>query len=155
MIRGLFRGLLAGAAGATALNAVTYGDMVYRGRGTSDTPERTVEALADQFDYDIPGKGDERDNRVSGLGALSGIGTGVAVGGAYGALGAARWRIPGWLGATLIGATAMAVTDLTMAKLGVSDPSEWSTADWISDAVPHLAFGVVTWTALRSRRFHA
>ena len=37
----LLRGAAAGAAGSTALNAVTYLDMVVRGRGTSSTPERT------------------------------------------------------------------------------------------------------------------
>ena len=41
----VLRGAAAGAAGTTALNAVTYLDMTVRGRGTSSTPEQTVEAL--------------------------------------------------------------------------------------------------------------
>ena len=40
------RGAAAGAAGSTALNAVTYLDMAGRGRGSSSTPEQTVQALA-------------------------------------------------------------------------------------------------------------
>jgi hypothetical protein len=35
-----------------------------------------------------------------------------------------------------------------MAVLGVSDPRTWSAADWISDVVPHLAYGVVTYVTL-------
>ena len=33
--------------------------------------------------------------------------------------------------------------------LGVTDPRTWAAADWISDAVPHLAYGVVTDWVLR------
>jgi len=67
--RGALRGAAAGAAGTTALNAVTYLDMVLRGRGTSSTPEDTVEKLSDKIHVPVPGEGDERVNRVSGLGA--------------------------------------------------------------------------------------
>ncbi len=38
-------GAAAGAAGATALNALTYVDMAVRGRPASSTPETTVERL--------------------------------------------------------------------------------------------------------------
>jgi hypothetical protein len=31
-----------------------------------------------------------------------------------------------------------------MAGLGVTNPRSWSTADWVSDVVPHLAYGLVT-----------
>ena len=31
-----------------------------------------------------------------------------------------------------------------MAALGVSDPRTWRPADWLSDLVPHLAYGAVT-----------
>jgi hypothetical protein len=43
-------------------------------------------------DVGIPGKGDERDNRLTGLGPLSGIGVGVAVGTAAGLRGSRRVR---------------------------------------------------------------
>ncbi|MGI8900330.1 MAG: hypothetical protein ACR2HA_05280 [Nocardioides sp.] len=36
--RSVLAGVAAGAAGTTALNAVTYLDMAIRGRGTSSTP---------------------------------------------------------------------------------------------------------------------
>jgi len=28
-----------------------------------------------------------------------------------------------------------------MAALGVTDPRRWDAADWLSDLVPHLAYG--------------
>jgi uncharacterized membrane protein len=42
----------------------------------------------------------------------------------------------------------MLATDLTIAVLGVSDPRTWDAASWLSDAVPHLAFGAVVYAAL-------
>jgi hypothetical protein len=43
MLGKALKGAMAGAAGTTALNAVTYMDMVVRGRGASSTPEQVVE----------------------------------------------------------------------------------------------------------------
>jgi len=33
----------------------------------------------------------------------------------------------------------------------VSDPSGWDAAAWASDAVPHLAFGAVTYGSLAAK----
>jgi len=30
-----------------------------------------------------------------------------------------------------------------MTVLGITDPRTWSATDWVSDVVPHLAYGVV------------
>jgi hypothetical protein len=35
-----------------------------------------------------------------------------------------------------------------MTRMGITDPRHWSTADWLADAVPHLAYGVVTHATL-------
>lgn len=43
----------------------------------------------------------------------------------------------------------MASTDVPMPALGTADPSTWKAADWISDAVPHLAYGLVIAAVLR------
>ncbi len=59
------RGAAAGAAGTTALNAVTYLDMTVRGRGASSTPERTVEKLAEKAHVPIPGDAVTRSNALS------------------------------------------------------------------------------------------
>src|SRR4051794_23907072 len=60
MTTGMLAGAAAGAAGTAALNATTYLDMVWRGRGTSGTPEQTVEAIEDKLPVSVPGEGDTR-----------------------------------------------------------------------------------------------
>jgi hypothetical protein len=145
---GILRGAAAGAAGTAALNAATYLDMVIRGRGTSDTPEQTVEALEDRLPVTVPGQGDARDNRIAALGSLSGIVTGIGIGAVFGVLRRAGLRPPTPIGAVLAGAAAMAATDTSMAALRVSDPRQWSATDWLSDALPHLVYGVATYATL-------
>ncbi len=148
MLKKVLKGALAGAAGTTALNAVTYADMVLRGRGASSTPEQVVEELARRSGLTIPGSDEVRQNRVEGLSALAGIATGVMVGAVAGPL---RVRRLGPLaGPVTIGGAAMLATDLSMARLGVSDPRTWDATSWLSDIVPHLAFGAVVYAALGS-----
>jgi hypothetical protein len=136
------RGLIAGAAGITALNAVSLLDISLRGRPASTVPERTVDALADALGTGVPGHGAVRDARRSALGALAGIanGLGVAVLASL-ARSTAGMRMPGPVGAVVTGAVAMAATDVPIAALSVSDPRTWTTTDWVADAVPHLAYG--------------
>ncbi len=142
--RGLLAGAAAGAAGTTALNAVTYLDMAMRGRPASTAPETAVQTLAGKLGIELPGDQDGRQNRTSGLGALLGIATGVGVGGVLGMARAAGWRLPLGRSAALVGLAAMAGSDTPMALLGISDPRKWSAADWLSDLGPHLAYGLVT-----------
>lgn len=148
MWRALLNGAAAGAAGTTALNAATYVDMAMRGRAASSTPERTVATIADRMGRPVPGEGPTREHRLTGLGALSGIATGVGVGAAVGGLRALGLRPAALMGTVMVGAAAMAASDVPMARLGVSDPRTWSRVDWLSDALPHLAYGAVTWLSL-------
>lgn len=148
MVTGLLSGAAAGAAGSTALNAAAYLDMVVRARPASDTPERTVEAIAGRLPVSVPGRGEARAHRVSGLAGLAGILTGVGVGAAYGVLRRLGFRPGPLAGAAVTGLSVMAFTDSSMAALGVSDPRTWTAADWVSDVVPHLAYGAVTWAVL-------
>lgn len=140
----LAAGLAGGAAGTTALNAVTYLDMAARGRPSSSAPEKTVEKLTHMAGLDISGEGATRQNRLAGLGPLSGLGPGLGVG--VGVALAKRLGLAPNLVVTgvMAGAAAMASTDAPMAALGVSDPRSWSVTDWLSDVVPHLAYGLVT-----------
>ncbi len=144
MIRELLAGAAAGAAGTTALNAATYLDMAVRGRPTSSTPEDTVEKIAADVHAAIPGEGETRENRVSGLGPLMGVATGVGVGAVYGALTALPGRPKPMLGALIAGGAAMLGSNAPMAALGISDPRQWDANSWLSDALPHLAYGLVT-----------
>jgi hypothetical protein len=142
------RGALAGAAGTTALNAVTYLDMALRARPSSSTPGRTVEALAARAHVEIPGSKVEREARLTGLGALNGIAVGAGVGVLAAGLRRIGVRVPRWAGSIGVAALAMAVSDVPMARLGVTDPGTWSAADWLSDALPHLAYGLVVYDAV-------
>jgi hypothetical protein len=151
MFKAVVRGVAAGAAGTTALNAVTYLDMAVRGRPSSDTPQQAVEKLAEQAGVDVPGEGDVRENRIQGLGPLAGIATGVGIGVAAGLLRPIIGRLPTVIGAPLLGAAAMAGSDVPLTKLGLTDPSKWTSLEWLSDAVPHLAYGAVTFALLKRR----
>lgn len=145
--RRLARGAVAGAAGTTALNLVTYADMALRGRGSSSTPEKTVEAAADAAGVSIPGDDETRSNRLAGLGPIMGAAVGIGGGTALGLLRAVGLRLPVVLGAPLVGAGVMAATDSAMAAAGTSAPTDWSSIDWLADGVPHVAYGLVTaWT---------
>ncbi|MEN3308398.1 MAG: hypothetical protein V7603_4600 [Micromonosporaceae bacterium] len=150
MVREMLRGAAAGAAGTTVLNAVTYVDMALRARPASSTPERTVDTIANRLGHPVPGGNGARGNRLTGLGALSGIATGIGIGAVFGALRACGLRLPAAAEAVLVGAAAMAATDGAMAGLGVSDPRTWPASAWLSDAVPHLAYGAATSATLRA-----
>lgn len=152
-LSGLLAGALAGAAGTTALNAVTYLDMAVRGRPSSSTPEDTVQKLAEITGIEVPGEGEKKENRITGLAPLMGIATGVAVGALAGLARANGWRPPEALDALAIGAVALVGANGPMAALGISDPRTWSASEWASDAVPHAAYGWVTAAVLS--RFRA
>ncbi|WFE40412.1 hypothetical protein [Micromonospora sp. WMMD998] len=146
----LVDGAIAGAVGSAALNVVSYLDMTLRARPASTTPETTAGRLADVAHVDL-GPGEEAANRRAGLGPMLGYVTGVAAGAAFGLLAAHR-RMPLPVAVTLLGGGVMATSDSSMTLLGVTDPRTWRRVDWLSDLVPHLAYGLVaaaTWRRLR------
>ena len=150
-------GAVAGAAGTTALDAMTYLDMVVRGRPASSTPQTTVEQVADRTGVPIPGDEDKRSNRTSALGSLTGIaagvGTGIAVGLASDWLRHRGQALPVAVTGVAASLGAMLGGNGPMTLLGVTDPRKWSTSDWLSDVVPHVAYGLVTaWTLDRVNR---
>ncbi|MBV2356519.1 hypothetical protein KUM39_19410 [Streptomyces sp. J2-1] len=148
MARTVARGGAAGAAGTVALDAVSYADMALRGRGASGAPGAVVDRLARDTGHPVPGTDEVRANRLSALGALSGMAVGCGVGVTVSLLRRAGVRMPWWLGTLTTGALAMAAADVPLAKLGVSDPSTWSAADWASDIAPHLMYGLVTYAVV-------
>ncbi|GGV31396.1 hypothetical protein GCM10010182_63600 [Actinomadura cremea] len=135
------RGLVAGAAGTSALNVVTYLDMAVRGRAASSTPEQSVEKIAEAAGVGL-GPGEEAENRKAGLGPLLGYGTGAGAALVYGLL-AGRRRVPLPLAALALTGLAMAASSAPTTALGLTDPRTWSASDWLMDAVPHLAYGAV------------
>lgn len=146
---GLLIGAAAGAAGTTALNAVTYLDMVARARPVSSTPQDTVERLSEKVHIPIPGRGEARENRVAGLGPLAGLAAGVGVGALLGLAYSAGWRPGPVVGGVVATVGALVGGNGPMAVLGVTDPRTWAAEDWVSDIIPHLAYGAVTAGVLR------
>ena len=142
------RGAAAGAAATTALNAVTYLDMAIRGRGSSSTPEQTVETLAEKAHLQIPGEGEKRQNRLQGLGPLTGLVAGVGVGVLAGLFRAAGFRSSPPVGVALTTAGVLVAANGPMTVLHVTDPRTWSAVDWASDLVPHLVYGMVVKTTM-------
>jgi hypothetical protein len=137
------RGAAAGAAGTSALNAVTYLDMAVRGRPASSTPTDTVEKLAEKAHVPIPGEGARRANRLEGIGPLLGLAAGVGTGVVSGLARAAGLRSGPTVGTALVTGGVLVAANGPMAALGITDPRSWSAADWISDLAPHLAYGIV------------
>ena len=150
LARRVAAGAVAGAAGTAALDATTYLDMAVRGRPPSTAPERTVEAMAASVGMEIPGTGDARTHRLRGLGALSGIATGVAVGVAYRLLVPRSVEDRPMLAVPLLTVATMAATNSSMAAYGITDPRTWSVSDWSSDLVPHLVYAAVVHGTVRA-----
>lgn len=146
MRRDVLSGIAAGAAGTTALNAVTYLDMAARARPASSTPEETVRRAEELTPLTLASdpEGDTARNRRAGLGALLGIAAGLGTGALYGALRPRLRRVPLPLLALGAGVAANVGTTAPMAALRVTDPRRWSADSWISDLVPHLIYGCVT-----------
>lgn len=142
------RGAAAGAAGTTALNAVTYLDMVVRGRGSSSTPEKTVETLADKAHVQIPGDDETRQNRLQGLGPMTGLLAGVGVGVTVGLVRASGFRSQPLVSTLLTTLGVLVAANGPMTALGVTDPRTWSATDWLSDLVPHVVYGAVVKTTM-------
>ena len=155
MLRSVLLGATAGAAGTTALNVASYLDMLVRGRPPSTTPERTAEVMAERAGVAVPGDEDARTNRLTALGAMSGIAAGVGMGAVYGLAHGLGWRPSVWVGAGAATVGALLGTNGPMTVLGITDPRTWTAVDWVSDILPHLAYGVVaaaTYAAGESRR---
>lgn len=147
MTHPVWKGVAAGAAGTTALNAVTYLDMVLRARPSSTTPEDTVRRAEDMTGVSLSHDGADSEsagNRRSGLGALLGVAAGLGTGALYGWLRPRLGSAPPVLLGIGAGLAANAGSTGPMAALGVTDPRSWPASSWISDLVPHLAYGVVT-----------
>jgi hypothetical protein len=147
MLRGALLGAVAGATGNLTLEVVTYGDMLVRGRASSGVPAKMAGILADNFGIGAlssTATGEQGDNRRSAAGALLGYALGVGLGSAYGLVRPALGRVSTPLAGLAVGLAAMTAADVSYAVTGVSDPTTWTAADWISDLVPHVVYGVVT-----------
>jgi len=147
-LSGLTSGLIAGAAGATALNTFTYAQQAIKGTPSSATPDQAAQAVVESVGGKVPGDPDTRQNRLEGLGPLSGYGVGLGVGALAGLLRAMRIKVPFPVAVAGVGLGAMAISDTVMSAVGISDPRSWTPKSVAQDAAPHLAYGAVTVLAL-------
>ncbi|MFF4399509.1 hypothetical protein [Streptomyces sp. NPDC001480] len=122
---------------------MTYGDMLLRGRPSSDMPAQVADRVADRVGAGL-GDGDAGEAREEAAGALLGYVTGLGVGAAYGLLRGSDGSFPAVAAGPLIGAAAMAGSDVPATALGVTDPTSWELTSWLSDIAPHLAYGLTT-----------
>jgi hypothetical protein len=147
MLDRALRGIIAGATGTMALDVTTYGDMLVRGRSASNVPATVASNLADALGIGLLGSGatgEKVANRRSATGALLGYATGLGIGGVYGVIRGQGGRVPTPLAGVAVGVLAMVASDLPIALTGASDPRTWISADWLSDLIPHLVYGLVT-----------
>ncbi|MCW2900186.1 MAG: hypothetical protein JWO67_2451 [Streptosporangiaceae bacterium] len=147
MRRELVTGAMAGAVGIVALNGVSYLDMAVRGRPASQAPGRLVDKMVQVTGGVPPEDQDKWPNRRTAIGALLGYAVGLGTGALFGLV---RSRCPGVspvAAAAVVGAAAMAASDVPLVLFGLSDPRTWGVSGWASDIVPHLAYGAATvWT---------
>jgi len=132
----LSHGLLAGATGTAALNALTYADMAKRGRPASELPIKmaaTFASMLDLSEFSKPAaeRSEKDTNRLTGLGALLGYANGFGVGAFLGMVRPSIRQLPCfWVGLLLAGVT-LAASEGTASALGQTDPREWSASDWL------------------------
>ena len=147
MLRHALLGSAAGAVGTLALDVVSYGDMLLRGRPASEVPAKVAGVLAAKVGVDLAGGGasdEQAQSRRSATGALLGYATGVGIGALYAVVYPRLGGVPRPAAGIVLGLAAMAASDVPIVATGVSDPRTWGAAGWISDLVPHLAYGLLT-----------
>ena len=139
---GLTAGVIAGAAGATALNAVTYLDQTIQGDAATSSPASGAPAAAASELTGVDA------TRAAGLGPLGGLAIGLGVGAVAGLTRGANATPPPLVAAVVTGVAAMLVGDGVAVATGTAE-SDWaSPAKLLRNLVPHLAYGVVTGAAL-------
>jgi hypothetical protein len=140
-------GLVAGAVGTETLNLMTYGDMALRGRGASSVPSKVAAALGADLHIKAitpENESSEAGNRRSAAGALLGYATGLSLGVIYGGLRATNFEANPLTTAIGLGIGAMAMGDVPAVVTGATNVREWGKSDWLSDIVPHIAYGLAT-----------
>jgi len=145
MLRDALTGAIAGALGTLALNVSTYADMAMRGRASSGAPSQMVHVLANKAHVPLSSQGvgakdETAQNRESGLGALLGYVNGLGVGALYGLL---RSQVDEDVSLPLmgvvIGAAAMAASDVPLVSLGLTKPKTWRFGmGFRRHSTPHL-----------------
>ena len=142
---GISAGLLAGAAGATAKNAVSYLDQASTGSEPVSSPTGSTVTNTATTASAVAAQTVDR-TRGAALGPLGGLAIGVGVGAAAGLMRGSNATPNPVVAAVVMGVAAMGVGDGVAAAAGQS-PS-FSANKLIRDLVAHLSYGAVTGYAL-------
>jgi hypothetical protein len=142
----------AGAAGTAVLNLITYGDMLVRGRPPSEVPAETAARMAGEVGVHLSGEEQPMKSRRTAAGALLGYGAGLGIGALYGVPEDAVPDLPLPLSGALVGAVAMAASDVPASATGATDPRRWGRTGWLADLIPHFAYGLATVAVYRTLR---
>lgn len=143
---GISAGLLAGAAGATAKNAVSYLDQIVSDDAPPSSPNSATVAKSASAAATVATEQAPSGNRATALGALGGLGIGAVVGAIAGALRGSNATPNPVVAALLTGGAAMVAGDGIAAITGA--PKARSGTNLGRDAIAHLAYGAVTGIAL-------
>lgn len=141
-------GAIAGAVGTIALDITSYGDMALRGRPASNLPAEIIRRTAEKARVEplaVPDEvaDDSTKNRRRALGMISGHAIGIGAGTLCGAMRSIIGPVPAPVMALVMGGVAMAAADVPATTLNITDPRRWGVSGWLSDIVPHLAYGLV------------
>jgi hypothetical protein len=144
---GITAGMLAGAAGATAKNVVSYLDQAVLGDAATTSPAGSSVSATAQTAADTAGAPSDT-TRTDALGPLGGLGIGIGVGAVAGLVRGSNATPPPVVAAVLTGLVAMGAGEGAAVATG-SARSDWAApANLLRDFVPHLAYGAVTGWAL-------
>jgi hypothetical protein len=153
MISRVLKGTAAGAAGTATLNLITYLDMLVRARASSTVPADTATRISQAVGIELTGHDeDATHSRRTAAGALLGFGAGLGLGVSYAMVDEPLADLPASISGTLLGAAAMAASDVPATATGATDPRSWGTAGWLADIIPHLGYGLVTVLVYRALR---
>ena len=144
---GITAGILAGAAGATAKNVVSYLDQAVQGEGATTSPaSHSVAGAAKQA---TGAAGSQADGaRAEALGPLGGLGIGLGVGALAGLIRGSNATPPPVVAAVATGLVAMSIGEGAAVATGTAKPGWAAPGNLLRDFIPHLAYGAVTGWAL-------
>ena len=69
---------------------------------------------------------------------------GLGIGAAYGLIRPTLGEVSTLRAGVVLGLAATAGSAVPATALGIADPCEWGLNAWVSDPVPHLAYGLTT-----------
>ena len=127
--------------GTTVPNAVSLVDLTLHDWPANKTPQEGAEASAAIAEGAGRQPRNARSQRLPGLGGLRGIACGVGAGAVVGLVMSLGWPTRRSVRSVVATIGAMVVANAPLTMLRVHDPTTWTAEDWVTDVMPHLAYG--------------